>query len=153
MQEPSVHRYDAAGGVVTDATGERVLLLGRPDLPGPAGGPEVRLPKGHVESGESLEQAACREVGEESGLWDVEIVADLGSQIVGFDFGTRHTIRTEYYFLMISRNSTAPLSPEPQFVPLWLPWEKALERLTYEAEREWLRRARLRLASLPPDRT
>ena len=31
---------------------------------------------------------------------------------------------------------------EWQFIPDWLTWGQALARLTYEAEREWVRRAR-----------
>jgi len=51
---------------VTD--GDRVLVLVRASRAGPEGRPEVRLPKGHVEPGESREETARREVGEEAGL-------------------------------------------------------------------------------------
>jgi len=49
-------RYTAAGGVVVDA--ERVLVLRRPSRD------EVRLPKGHIEKGESAQETALREVME-----------------------------------------------------------------------------------------
>ncbi|MBQ9418408.1 MAG: NUDIX domain-containing protein [Bacteroidales bacterium] len=49
----------AAGGVVVDADG-RVLLIRRLG--------HWDLPKGHVEAGESLREAALREVAEETGL-------------------------------------------------------------------------------------
>lgn len=31
---------------------------------------------------------------------------------------------------------------EPEFEPAWVTWEEALESLTYEAEKEWMCRAR-----------
>jgi len=132
-------RYAAAGGVVTD--GERVLVIVRPGRMGPAGWPEVRLPKGHVEQGESLEEAARREVSEEAGLTEVEIVADLGHQAVEFDHRGRHVVRDESFFLMAPSPGAPPGQAEWQFMPVWLTWEEALAQLTFEAEREWVQRA------------
>jgi 8-oxo-dGTP pyrophosphatase MutT (NUDIX family) len=102
----------------------------------------VRLPKGHVEAGESCEQTAIREVREEAGLKGVQILADLGQLTVEFDWNGRHTRRSECYFLMASSQAVLPEPPEPQFEVEWLPWDEALARLTYEAEKEWLLRAR-----------
>jgi len=81
-------RYTAAGGVVVH--GDRVLVLRRPGgvvvhgdcvlvLRRPGRG-EVRLPKGHVEPGESPQETALREVREESGCTGLEVRADLGTQ-------------------------------------------------------------------------
>ena len=85
-------RYEAAGGVVVE--GERVLVLRRPSRD------EVRLPKGHVEKGESAQETALREVTEESGYDDLEIAADLGRQTVEFDYEGAHVVRDERYFLI-----------------------------------------------------
>lgn len=134
--------YRSAGGVVIDAAGERVLTLLRPGRLGPDGQPEVRLPKGHIESWETRQEAAIREVGEESGLLDVAILADLGHQTVEFDWQGQHYVRDESYFLMQLLGETAANPPEKQFETLWLSWEEALSRVTFEAEREWLWRAR-----------
>lgn len=133
-------RYASAGGVV--ARGGRVLVLRRPGRLRPDGQAEVRLPKGHVEPGESCEETARREVAEEAGLEAVDIVADLGQQLVEFDWRGRHYARDEHYYLMIPAAGAEPAAPEQQFTPEWLPWERALAELTFEAEREWLRRAR-----------
>ena len=131
--------YAAAGGVVVDV--ERVLVIVRPGRMGPDGRPEVRLPKGHVEPGESREEAARREVGEETGLAEVEIVADLGHQVVEFDHNNARIIRDESFFLMAPSPGASLGQAEGQFAPVWLAWEEALARLTFEAEREWVRRA------------
>jgi len=134
--------YAAAGGVVVDAAGKRILVLLRPGRLGPDGQPEVRLPKGHIESGESREQTALREVQEEAGLSGLAILADLGQQTVEFDWQDSHIIRDESYFLMALAGDEDTLCPEKQFERLWLTWEEALARLTFEAEREWVRKAR-----------
>jgi 8-oxo-dGTP pyrophosphatase MutT (NUDIX family) len=149
-EEVSVRTYAAAGGIVIDAAGDRVLTLLRPQRFGPDGQPEVRLPKGHIEPGESREQAALREVHEEAGLSGLEIRADLGHQTVEFDWKGLHTIRDESYFLLALAPGAGTDDPEGQFRLVWLSWEEALMRLTYEAEREWLRRARAAQDGLAP---
>jgi 8-oxo-dGTP pyrophosphatase MutT (NUDIX family) len=136
-EEDGTVRYDAAGGVV--ARDGRVLVLRRPTRD------EVRLPKGHIDPGESARQAALRETREESGYQVLEILDDLGAQWVAFDDQGQHVIRRERYFLM-SLDGCADQQPsdgEEQFEPLWLPWEEALSALTFVAEREWVRRARV----------
>jgi 8-oxo-dGTP pyrophosphatase MutT (NUDIX family) len=129
--------YRAAGGVVI--YDGKLLLLDRPSRG------EVRLPKGHVEEGESLVEAALREVCEEAGYADLEVVADLGSQQVQFvdAYRQRQVTRDERYFLMRLRDArqVEREEQERQFIPIWLPAGEALARLTFEAEREFVRRA------------
>ena len=130
-----VVRYLAAGGVVVHEG--RVLVLVR-DSRG-----EVRLPKGHVEPGEGVAEAALRETREESGYRDLVLGADLGVQVVEFHHRGRHVVRNERYFLMtLAGDSDAPSDGEEQFEPLWLTWDEALAALTFEEEREWVRRAK-----------
>ncbi|MCL7454885.1 MAG: NUDIX domain-containing protein [Anaerolineae bacterium] len=122
--------------------GEKVLILLRPGRQGPSGRAEMRLPKGHIEPGESHLQAALREVEEEAGLAEIRALASLGHQTVEFDWQGAHHIRQEHYFLMRVLGEVRTGSAESQFEPLWLSWEEALTKVTFEAEREWIRRAR-----------
>jgi 8-oxo-dGTP pyrophosphatase MutT (NUDIX family) len=131
-----VKTYRAAGGIVTN--GDKVLVLHdrRAD--------ELRLPKGHVEPGETDEQAAVREVGEETGLGDLAVVADLGEQTVEFDGPRDHVVRDEHFFLMrLTGQNTVerPEKDEARFEVQWLSPAEAVEGMTFEAEREWIRRA------------
>ncbi|MEY3715588.1 MAG: hypothetical protein RL155_463 [Actinomycetota bacterium] len=70
-KKPYAKRVDevSAGGLVVDSTGTKGLLIGRIDAK------DVKrerllwsLPKGHIETGETPEQAAIREVKEETGI-------------------------------------------------------------------------------------
>lgn len=130
--------YQAAGGIVV-ADG-KMLLLERP------GRGEIRLPKGHVELGESLQDTALRETREEAGYADLEIVADLGMHTSHF-FNPRTasmTTRDEFYFLMRLRTPALFARDEHdanQFKVLWVPVDQAADRLTFESEKEFARRA------------
>ncbi len=129
--------YRAAGGVVIHQG--KVLLLDRPDRG------EVRLPKGHIEEGESPAEAALREVREEAGYAHLDVIADLGTQQVQFTdrLRQRQITRDEYYFLMRLRDEgqVERDEQERQFIPLWTPVADAVACLTFEAEREFVRRA------------
>jgi 8-oxo-dGTP pyrophosphatase MutT (NUDIX family) len=141
QQSLPVRTYATAGAVVVDPGGKHVLALLRPSRLGPTGQAEVRLPKGHIEPGETRRQAALREVREETGLGDLVILTDLGHQLVEFAWRGRHYARDESCFLMTSSPGAQPNHAEKQFERLWLTWEDALERITFEAERAWVRRA------------
>lgn len=158
--ETPLRSYESAGGVVVTPAGELVLVLVCAKRLGPDDRPEVRLPKGHVEPGESPREAAIREVHEESGLTRLKVLSDLGRQEVRFVWkGTRY-LRNESYFLMTLPAGTAHHEPEAQFERVWLTWADALILLTFEAEREWVRRAQIawnrQLQNVPdqdPDKT
>ena len=144
MNEPI--KYHAAGGVVIRENGRMLLLLEV------AGRKELRLPKGHIEDGETVEQAAVREVQEETGYADVEIVDDLGSITHTFyNYRKDASItRTESYFLM-RLNSEQPYNgpqyEHERFKRRWVRTDDADRLLTYESEREFARRARQAILS------
>jgi 8-oxo-dGTP pyrophosphatase MutT (NUDIX family) len=145
--------YRSAGGVVMDDAG-RVLLLQRDVIRDGQPIREVRLPKGHIEEGETPEEAALREVCEESGYCHLQIIADLGENHVSFDFKKKHVERDERYFLMrlTSPQQQAPQpvnehSEEALFVAFWAPSPAEAETLlTFEQEKDFVRRARTWLA-------
>jgi 8-oxo-dGTP pyrophosphatase MutT (NUDIX family) len=148
--------YRAAGGVVLD-DGDRVLLIER-WMPRPAradGKPalvlEVRLPKGHVEPGETDEQAARREVCEETGYCGLAVIADLGEIVNEFDWPGKdlHVLRHEHYYLMRLTDPARraphfdrPDADEARFTPRWAADLAQAETLiTFASEREFVRRA------------
>jgi len=130
--------YRAAGGVVIDD--DRLLVLERP-----ARG-EVRLPKGHVEPGEAPCETALREVREEAGYADLEIIGDLGAVMNHFFIPDRNReVKREEIFYLMRLASDAPFARDDhdagQFLAVWVPFDQAAARLTYESEKEFARRA------------
>ncbi len=138
--------YKTAGGVVINERNE-ILALERIVTRGGQDVHEVRLPKGHIDPGETDEEAAIREVGEESGYWHVDIIADLGEGHSSFELDGLRYERDERYFLM-RLSDTRPAAPQPVsaeealFSPLWFLPEEAPRRMTYTTERIMVARAR-----------
>jgi 8-oxo-dGTP pyrophosphatase MutT (NUDIX family) len=148
-ESAGVHQYRAAGGIVLDDAA-RVLLIERLVWRDGRQVHEVRLPKGHVEPGETDEQAALREVCEETGYCGLRIVADLGEDFTHFIRDGRPVRRCEHYYLMRLSDPRrgepsfdSPTAEEALFRPLWVAdLNEAEQKITFETERRFIRRAR-----------
>lgn len=137
--------YKTAGGVVVNDKGE-MLALARTVVRNGRPVSELRLPKGHIDPGETDQEAALREVGEESGYWNTAIVGDLGEAHSSFQLEGVCYERDEHYFLMHlqegAREAPQPVSEEEAlFEPQWIPLEKAAELCTYATEKMFAARA------------
>jgi 8-oxo-dGTP pyrophosphatase MutT (NUDIX family) len=123
--------HRSAGAVVVDA--ETCLILRR--------GREWVFPKGHIEQDETPEQAAIREVREESGI-EIAIVERIGS--TRYEFAnrrgaTRHRKTVEWF---LARRVAGDLVIEPIFDDGgFVARDDALARLTHEADQDVARRA------------
>src|SRR5690242_21793015 len=92
----------SAGGLVVadDGVNEpRAALIGRTDRRGRL---LWSLPKGHIEEGETPEQTAVREVGEETGIVGA-IIRPLGTIDYWFVAERRRIHKTVHHFLMEER--------------------------------------------------
>lgn len=86
----------AAGGIVARSDGEKVLIaLGQQD-----GYNDFVLPKGGVDSGESIREAAVREIHEEAGFSELTWLADLG--VKARLNGARTKWVTQHFFLYVT---------------------------------------------------
>lgn len=99
------------------------------------------LPKGHVEQGETIEQAALREVTEETGL-TAAIVAPLGIIDFWFAVEDRRIHKTVHHYLM--RYETGDICDEDQEVVdvAWVGIDDVPSRLAYRDERRLVAKAR-----------
>ena len=99
------------------------------------------FPKGHIENGESIEQAALRELKEETAIEDVAILPGFQESINYFFKREGETIAKEAVFLLArTTNGSVTLSHEHQGFE-WLTYEKAIQKLTYDNAKEILRKA------------
>jgi ADP-ribose pyrophosphatase YjhB (NUDIX family) len=123
----------SAGGLVVDLAGEvpRGALIGRTDRQGRL---LWSLPKGHIEVGETAEQAAVREVEEETGI-SGEILAELGTIDFWFVAEGRRIHKTVRHYLM--RRVGGELSDADIEVDevAWVPLPEIRGQLAYPDER------------------
>jgi 8-oxo-dGTP pyrophosphatase MutT (NUDIX family) len=136
---PSSRRYlrrveeTSAGGLVIDGTdmAARAALIGRLDRRGRL---RWSLPKGHVEAGETTEDAAIREVAEETGITG-RVIAPLGTIDFWFVAEGRRIHKTVHHFLLMAQSGE--LSDEDVEVEEveWVPLAQLAERLAYDDER------------------
>jgi len=129
----------SAGGLVvrTEDGTSSVALIGRLDRRGRL---RWSLPKGHVEHGETHEQAAIREVEEETGI-SGRITARLGS--VEYTFvaqGRRIHKRVHHYLMEAVAGELSDADIEVTEVA-WVPLSDLAGRLAYAGERRLARRA------------
>jgi mutator protein MutT len=131
----------SAGGLVVDATRTKGLLIGRLDAK------DVKrerllwsLPKGHIESGETPEQAAIREVREETGI---ESAIDKSLGVIDFWFmaGGKRIHKTVHHFLF--KETGGKIAPQVSEVDdvRWFPLNEIVEKLAYPDEKKLIARS------------
>ena len=135
---PYAKRVDevSAGGLVVDATGKLGLLIGRRDLKDATGKRILwSLPKGHIEEGETPEDAALREVQEETGIVSV-IEKSLGIIDFWFMAGGKRIHKTVHHYLF--RENGGVLAPQESEVDevAWFPLSEIVDRLAYPDEKK-----------------
>lgn len=98
------------------------------------------LPKGHIEPGETAEQAAVREVAEETGI-EGRVLTALGTIDYWFVADDRRVHKTVHHFLLEAVGGE--LSDEDVEVTevAWVPLGELDELLAYADERRLVRRA------------
>jgi 8-oxo-dGTP pyrophosphatase MutT (NUDIX family) len=136
-----VRRVDetSAGGLVVRESAGRVVgaLIGRRDRRGRL---LWSLPKGHIEEGESTEEAAVREVAEETGIAG-RIVGRLGTIDFWFMAEGRRVHKTVHHFLLRAEGGELSDSDIEVAAVAWVPLAELTTKLAYEDERALVARA------------
>jgi len=101
------------------------------------------IPKGHVEPGETVEQAALREITEEAGLFNVTLISYLGSILRESvkENGDLLQKTIHYYLAYASDDHQQPSQPtDDKFTAVgWFPAQQAIQLLPYESDRAFFR--------------
>jgi 8-oxo-dGTP pyrophosphatase MutT (NUDIX family) len=127
----------SAGGVVV--RGDDVVVV-VPVKRAADGSKVLGLPKGHIDPGESEEQAATREVREETGV-DAELLEELGEVRYSYQRKGRLVDKVVRFFRFQYRSGDVADHDHEIEDARWIPLADAVRQLTYEGEREMVRRA------------
>jgi 8-oxo-dGTP pyrophosphatase MutT (NUDIX family) len=124
--------------------GEEVVVI-VPRRRGHSGQTVLALPKGHVDPGETPEQAATREVREEAGV-EAELEAKLDDVRYWYQRGGRRILKVVSFYLFTYRSGSVEDHDDEVEEARWVPLERAERELSYKGEREMVERARARLS-------
>lgn len=146
-RRPRTVQETSAGGVVIDPGDDRprAAIIGRLSR---RGNLEWCLPKGHLEAGESAEQAAVREVAEETGIQS-RIIAPLGSIDYWFAVGGRRVHKVVHHYLLEATGGHLTVEGDPDGEAVeaaWVPLDELGARLAFANERRLVEEALALLA-------
>ena len=98
------------------------------------------LPKGHLDGDETPEQAARREVAEETGV-QAELVSELGDVRYRYERRGRRVAKVVRFYLFRYLSGDVADHDHEIEEARWIPLEQAVRELTYPGEREMVQRA------------
>jgi 8-oxo-dGTP pyrophosphatase MutT (NUDIX family) len=112
----------AGGIVISNSKPTKVVMLFRVE------NDDWSFPKGHVESGETFEEAALREVEEETGLIGT-IISKL--PILEYNHASEKHVNVHMYAMKCSEEDNFKLEHKRDKV-VWVPLAEVSKKLTYE---------------------
>lgn len=91
------------------------------------------IPKGHIEEGETAQQTAQREIFEEAGLSDVEVLGWLGKIHFRYRRIDKLVLMTTQIYLVRASSNTDEIKKEEWMNDIkWFQFNDALEAIEYE---------------------
>jgi 8-oxo-dGTP pyrophosphatase MutT (NUDIX family) len=103
------------------------------------------LPKGHLDGDETPEQAARREVAEETGV-QADLVEELGEVTYTYERRGRRVRKVVRFYLFEYRSGDVADHDHEIEEARWVPMRDAARELSYLGEREMVERALSRFA-------
>jgi 8-oxo-dGTP pyrophosphatase MutT (NUDIX family) len=137
----------SAGGVIYRQRDGRIEVA----LVGKVSPRRWGLPKGAPQQGESLEQAAVREVTEETGL-QARLVCPLGDIDYWFRWAGRRHFKTVHFYLMEAIGGDTSHHDHEYDIVEWFPLDEARRSMSYPSEIQIVDRAE-KILEGPQDRS
>ena len=144
-KKPSIQeivREPTSGGIVfrRDKNGEIEILLIQDAKD------RWTIPKGHIEEGETAVQTARREIGEEAGLHDVDMLGWLGKIHFRYRRIDRLVLMTTQIYLVRVRTDGNEIQKEEWMNGIkWCPFTEALDLIEYEDIAKLMLKAKTRV--------
>jgi 8-oxo-dGTP pyrophosphatase MutT (NUDIX family) len=129
--------------------GDEVVVI-VPRRSGPDGRETLSLPKGHPDPGESMKQAATREVREETGI-EAELIEKLGDVTYWYQREGRRILKKVTFYLFDFHSGDIADHDDEVLEARWVPLAQAAETLSFKGEREMAARALARTAHGPSE--
>jgi 8-oxo-dGTP pyrophosphatase MutT (NUDIX family) len=133
-----IREFSAGGVVVRRMRGEPFVAVVR------VRDEILALPKGHPDGDESAEEAARREVREETGI-EAELVEKLGDIRYWYARQGQRVMKIVAFFLFRYLSGSLQDHDHEVEEALWILLDEAPDRLAYEGEREMVVTARSRV--------
>jgi 8-oxo-dGTP pyrophosphatase MutT (NUDIX family) len=130
-----IREFSAGGVVIRRFRGRPFMAAVRVK-----GGTVLALPKGHIDEGEGMAEAAAREVREETGV-EATLVEKLGDVRYWYQRGGRRVAKRVAFFLFEFRSGSLEDHDDEIVEAKWMPLEQAVEELSHDGEREMVRKA------------
>lgn len=142
-KKEKVTRKFSSGGVVYKKEGNKTLWLVTKSAVSTLYPKSVwRLPKGWIDEGETTEETALREVGEEGGV-EAKIIQKI--ETVKYFFTTPDKAKilkfVTFYLTEWLRDLPQGFGEETSEI-LWLPYDEAYKKLSFSGEKQVLKKAK-----------
>jgi bis(5'-nucleosidyl)-tetraphosphatase len=105
--------------------------------------------KGHLEMGENIEQTARREIQEETGITDITFIDGFKELNRYFFMSKGEKISKTVTFLLAKTNSKEVTISNEHTGYEWLPFDQALQLITFKNEKEMFQKAHQFLLQIP----
>jgi 8-oxo-dGTP pyrophosphatase MutT (NUDIX family) len=139
---PGVPDRTSAGGIVLRQEEKKILVA----LIREGTINDYVLPKGKVEKGETIEQAAAREIEEEAGIRELEKLAELGS-LSRLNYKKNQWVTTHYFLYITTQVKTKATDKSHDYETHWFDLDQ-LPPMYWAEQRELIEKNRDKIKKL-----